>query len=374
MPRAKNPFTPTFGMVPPILAGRDRIIEDMTRAFDDGPGNPNLSTLLVGARGSGKTALLSCFAENAQTQGWVAANVVAAPGMLENVIQQLGRASAHLVEGESKRKLSAVGIGQLLNLEWVFEHEGRANWRTRMDGLLDKLEEIGIGALITVDEVRVDVDEMIELVSTYQLFVREGRKVSLLMAGLPDRVTDLVDDDRITFLRRARLHRLGRIGDADVASAVRRTVEGAGKTISDAALSLAVEAIGGFAYLVQLVGYFMWAEGENAPVLDERCAQRGVERARDDFERSVLEATYRGMSEGDLSFARAMLADEHESRLSDIAARMGRGTNYASTYKTRLLKQGVIEELPGRTFAFAIPLFREYLARGQRWSSEEEAR
>lgn len=75
---SRNPFTPTFGMVPPFLAGRDRILAEMTRAFEDGLGNPNLSTILIGPRGTGKTALLSCIADEAQEKGWLAVNTVAA--------------------------------------------------------------------------------------------------------------------------------------------------------------------------------------------------------------------------------------------------------------------------------------------------------
>lgn len=92
----KNPFTPTFGMVPPFMAGRDRLLEEMGRAFEDGPGNPNLSSILVGARGTGKTALLSRIADEARSRGWLAINTVAADGMLEDIIQQAGKAAAHL--------------------------------------------------------------------------------------------------------------------------------------------------------------------------------------------------------------------------------------------------------------------------------------
>lgn len=69
MEERRNPFTPTFGMVPPFLAGRDRLLREMTRAFEDGPGNPNLSTILVGARGTGKTTLLSRIGDVARSHG-----------------------------------------------------------------------------------------------------------------------------------------------------------------------------------------------------------------------------------------------------------------------------------------------------------------
>src|SRR5699024_10029950 len=88
MSQLRNPFTPSFGQIPPYLAGRSRIVSDMGRAFDRGPGDPNLSTILVGARGTGKTALLSYLAEMALGQGWVSASVTAEEGMLEDILER----------------------------------------------------------------------------------------------------------------------------------------------------------------------------------------------------------------------------------------------------------------------------------------------
>lgn len=38
---AHNPFTPTFGCVPPELAGRDTLITDILEGLDNAPGDPN---------------------------------------------------------------------------------------------------------------------------------------------------------------------------------------------------------------------------------------------------------------------------------------------------------------------------------------------
>ena len=53
MEYSKNPFTPTFGSIPPFLAGREHILRDINRGFINGPGDPNLSTIFTGARGNG---------------------------------------------------------------------------------------------------------------------------------------------------------------------------------------------------------------------------------------------------------------------------------------------------------------------------------
>ena len=38
----RNPFTPTFGVVPSVMAGRDEQINSILNALDNGPGDPNL--------------------------------------------------------------------------------------------------------------------------------------------------------------------------------------------------------------------------------------------------------------------------------------------------------------------------------------------
>lgn len=66
---AHNPFTPTFGCVPPELAGRDTLITDILEGLDNAPGDPNRATIFVGARGTGKTVLLTAVAERAEMRG-----------------------------------------------------------------------------------------------------------------------------------------------------------------------------------------------------------------------------------------------------------------------------------------------------------------
>ena len=358
----RNPFTPSFGVVPAFLAGRDAALSEMSDAFANGLGDPNLATVIVGARGSGKTALLSCIGNEAREAGWIVSDVIACRGMLEEALERASAEASELIEPESRRRLSGLGIGQLLSVAWDIEEPVRPGWRTRMDALLAVLAEKGVGLLITVDEIDPSVDELVQLVSYYQLFVRDRRQVALVMAGLPKNATDLVDDKRITFLRRARKRYLGRIGDAEIGRAIRRSFESTGKTIPENLLAATVSASDGWPYMMQLVGYNVWAESIGSDMILKEHVDRGIAAARAEFEENVLRSTLRDLSAGDLRFARAMLADDGPSRITDVAERMGKGANYASTYKSRLLKHGVISEYDNGTFAFCIPLFREFLS------------
>lgn len=360
-----NPFTPTFGMVPEYLAGRERILADMRRAFEGGRGDPHLSTLLIGARGTGKTALMSCIRDEALSLGWIAASTTALPGMLDDLYEQAHMHAQHLVAPDGMRRLTSFSVGPV-SAGWDVSEQGYAgNWRTRMTALTDTLAQTDTGLLITVDEVQAGLDELVQLAAVYQHFVTERRKVALVLAGLPYQVDRLISDKSVSFLRRSAQCRLERIPDADVALALRKTFEGASKHIEDEAVRLCVSAIEGFAFMLQLVGYRAWIEGEGEGIITREHARRGIAGAQLDMEEYILASTYRELSDGDVRFLEAMLDDAHESRLSDIARRMGVTAGYASKYKTRLLAAGVVGERARGVVAYDIPGMREYVAERQ---------
>ncbi|MDO4290823.1 MAG: AAA family ATPase [Eggerthellaceae bacterium] len=356
-----NPFTPNFGQVPMHMAGRSFLLEEMKRAFESPVRDPNLSTILIGARGTGKTALLSCLASEAEQRGWISVSTTAFPGMLEDVFEQALRRGAEFLDGKDAPRLKGVSVGQAFGLEWENQPERTLNWRSRMTDVLEAFAEHDVGLLITVDEVEPRLDEMIQLVAVYQHFVREDRKVALLMAGLPHKVSGLISGKSTSFLRRACQHRLARIEDYEVESAFRQTVEFSQKKIGDKALERAAKAIKGFPFMMQLVGFRSWQfSGERESVSLEDIEQ-GAAMAENDMKMRVLRPTLDDLSERDLEFLGAMLVDPGSSTPADIATRLGRSASHVSTYKRRLLDQGVIQQSGRSKVEFALPMLREYL-------------
>lgn len=229
-----NPFTPAFGTVPEFVAGCEAIFSDMRDAFQIGPGSPNLSTLLVGAQGMGKTVCMSCVCDKALEFGWISVTSAVRPGMLEDIYEQAMRSVQNFL-GKADARVTSLSIGPV-SASWDRPEQLVGNWRTRMSDVLDELGKRDIGLVIAVDEVRASVPEMIELASVFQLFVVERRKVALVMAGLPYHVHQLLNDDLVSFLRRSMRCQLGRISDADVSVAIRKTFLTAGKDIAENAL------------------------------------------------------------------------------------------------------------------------------------------
>lgn len=338
----KNPFTPVFGTIPLFPAGRDRIMNDMHKAFLNWTGSPDITSILIGPRGSGKTALLYMISEEAKKEGWIVADTIARKGMLEDIYQVI---------------LQQTGF----KLSVERNEEEKLNWRSKMNSIMQQFMNLDTGLLILVDEVIADLDEMVDLAATYQLLRQRYPKISLVMAGLPSNVYALLNDRSVSFLRRARQHNLERISDQNVWLSFRKTVEKGCKQIDEKYRDEIVSTIDGFAYMMQLVGYYIWEASDEKKEISKMDVRNGIEYAKREFRIGVLDHTYLELSDMDREFLFAMLKDEKYSNLTDVSERLGKTTGYCSTYKKRLLQSGIIEEKCGKKFEFAIPLFREYL-------------
>lgn len=360
----QNPFTPLFGRIPAYLAGREYLENEILDALDNDPGDPSQTSLFVGARGTGKTAMLGYLALKAQERSWIAISTTATPGMLEDILQQAARNTEHLLEQNSKKKVTGVSVnlaGFGAQVAWDTQSKTAPNWRTRITNLLDQLEEQNLGLLITVDEVDPKLDEMIQLITVYQHLVVEERKVALLMAGLPHKVSGLISSNSASFLRRASRKEMGNIPDYEVEQAFRITAEIGGKEFASDALATAVSHAMGFPYMMQLIGYRSWASAGNAKTIKQENVEQGIALATADMRERVLRSTLNELSDKDLAFCRAMLQDENGSIPADIAKRLNTSSSSVSTYKRRLLDSGIIQMVNRTRFDFALPLLREYL-------------
>ena len=357
----KNPFTPTFGSIPLQLAGRDSVIRDILGGLDNAPGDPNRATIFVGARGVGKTVLLAKIAEEASANGWISVNVNATPDMLEEVLIQIRDNAKEVLTPESLSNITSISIAGVGLSRSVNQSNRKITWRSEMTSIVKELNEKNIGLLITVDEVDVKVDELRTIITTFQHFVRERRDVALIMAGLPPKVSDLLRDDSISFLRRAFQHQLEAIEESEVRFSMKKTIELAGRTIEKDALSLAVKSTKGFPFMIQLIGYQMWRQRPEIKSISLEDAEEGIVLAQNDLERMIYDTTYRELSDKDIVFLTAMLDDEKQSSISDISIRMNVTSRYAGIYRQRLIEQGIIESAGRGKVAFSLPLFREYM-------------
>ncbi len=361
MTEFENPFTPSFGEVPAHVAGRRQIIADVSGALSKRSRSPELTSLFSGARGTGKTTLLSVLANKAESSGWISVNVTALPGMLEDVEVSLAERALHLSSNSNLKQITGVQIAGLGGITMSNSSVEKTNWRSRVAKKLDELSETDTGLFLTIDEIDPELPELIELVAIYQHFVREGRKVALMMAGLPGRVLSIQNDKTVSFLRRAQGFTLGRIDDFDVKDALIRTISENGRKADEKGIEQAVAAIAGFPFMLQLVGYRSWNINPINDVISEKDFQEGIAIAKTEMKSRILDATYRELSEGDNKFVHAMLADEDESKASDLAGRLKWSDSQVAQYRRRLIDAGVIGYRGRGRVGFELPYFREFL-------------
>lgn len=254
-----NPFTPKFGYVPPVLAGRDEVLNRIA-AGRSNPAHPDSALLLIGQRGTGKTVLLHVAQDEAREQDWVAMFASGAEmGLCDKLASQ---AASAVAEGDGR----IVGVGaQVLGFGASIERSGPA--RASSEALRFALERAaeaaarrGKGVLIAVDELQeASAAEVRELAVAVQ-YVGSGRRlpVAFVGAGLPDFLAALLADAGLTFFHRCTRSDIGLLAPSDARLALAEPIEAAGGRIHERALAHAVTATSGYPYMVQLVGHHTW--------------------------------------------------------------------------------------------------------------------
>ncbi len=361
-----NPFHASFGVSPPLLVGRDEVLEDFVEALEDGPGASARATLYTGARGTGKTVMLNAIEDRARERGWLIISETATPRVVERITQQhLPRLLRDFDPEAVRRRLS--GMTAPLNIgsvawETIEAHVVQAGLRTQTDLLTDLLVETGTGVLITVDEIHHNqVAELREIAATVQHAFREGRELAFASAGLAASISDVVNDEVLTFLRRAERHTLGSVRRSEVQRAFREPIKAAGRTISDAALEVMVDGAGGYPFLLQLVGAQTWRLHPDAAEITVEDATLGVQRARRRLGSLIHEPALSATSDIDKTFLLAMAHDDGPSKMADLQQRLNVDSSYASQYRLRLIAAELIYPTRRGYVDFTLPYLREYL-------------
>lgn len=361
----KNPFRPSAGATPPDLIGRAGLLDEFTYGLTLGAGAPGLLTIFTGARGIGKTVMLGAAEDLALERGWVVIAETATAGFMGRLGQRMQQIADELGDGPDVRRVTGVAaFGFSVTTELPAERQ--VAWRSVGEKLLRILDDKRTGLIITVDEIHAaDRTELAQLSATVQHFIREGLPIGLVFAGLPAAVSDLLNEGVATFLRRADKIDLHAAAVRDVETSFISTFAKSGFTAAAELLRHAAEATGGYPFLIQLVGYFLWREAENGGgTLGSVSVDRAITAALRRNTRTVIEAALATITGRDMEFLRAMSADEGLSTTAAIGVRMGAKKSLVSNYKTRLVDAGLIETVRHGTVRFAIPGLREHLSTG----------
>lgn len=337
---ARNPFKPTAGKMPPVLIGRNSIVEEFEDALENGPGAPGRMLLLSGNRGYGKTVLLTKLERIAEQQGWDVVSETASKGLVNRIALSL----------EADRNSALVGAADL---------------QAAIEARLNTLPK-GKGLLLTVDEVQAARgDEIAVLGEAVQGLSRKSNKdVAVVFAGLPSVADRMANEESFTFIHTCVQRSVTEVTVAEIAECYRETFRSSGMSIEADVARYAAQQTYGYPYLVQLVGYYLFREAKRrkSAKVEMRDVKRGLPYAVNVYGDAVCAPEYNGCTWAQRTFLDAVAQSYPKpAAMSGIAEYAGKSASWASKYRAILIRRGLVRSTRHGYVEFALPHFGQYL-------------
>jgi hypothetical protein len=358
--KMSNPFNPSFGKRPVHFYGRQEITRAITSSVDD-KNSPWRTTLITGVRGSGKTALLSDIRIKLDSPDIIVLYLVPNEALLDNVLVQLYR---QLPTSISRDLPEFKNISVNLGISAGFEKKQKPpdfteTFSYRIMELMDNYMKQEKHIIFLVDEAQKHTENMRIFINTYQDLVMRDYSVSLVMAGLPLVISDILNDDVLTFLRRAKQVELENVELMIVEHEFKKVFPADDTSLTEEIVSKAAADTFGYPYLIQLIGYYLWEDMQDS---DNNCVLDDVLlKSKAELFRNVHRLIFAGLSNRDRDFVFAMSDDEGFSSVTDIGERMQKKKNFISLYRERLISAGVIKSCGHGLLCFNYPYMREFL-------------
>lgn len=301
-PGNANPFTPDFGQRPPVMAGRDDVTDSILDSWATGPRDPGFTTLLLGQRGAGKTALMGVLAEEAKKSGWVVITVNAnTSGLLDRIAEELDAAERMLQGGadpDAKGRVTGVQV-MGSGVQWAPPQRPQRPIRHRLGDLADRVAEHDAAVLLSIDEVQGSSrDEMRRLCSDVQQITKQdNRNLAFLAAGTGDFQYQVLSDKKMAFLQRCAWHQIGMLPPEDAVEGVRGPIEAAGGSVDTDALNAVVEAAPLLPFHMQVIGSSAWRiSGAPERPVDRWAISQAVGLAGPEMRRRVYEPVWHDLT------------------------------------------------------------------------------
>lgn len=332
---ATNPFTPSFGSSPLSLVGRDDLLASFDRALEAGAPDYEFTRLLLGGRGTGKTALLAVMRERAAERGMVALEAEAGRRDLEHRIRTLVAQAKARQEAvwepaspPGRKRVSGVGVGPLsIHMDRERLPEPSAHWDLR--GLLEELarwaQSQGSGIILTLDEMHAaERGEIRDLATDLQSITNINRlPLAFVGAGLPEMQRTLLADKRMTFFHRCHRDHMPPLSYADAWNCLRSTIDAADGEVTPAALQVLAESAGSTPYGVQIVGYRAWQlAGAPQRAIDEQVADEAARLAAADLLEKVAKPAWSDLGEADQDYLHTVAMHGGEASPQSVSVAM----------------------------------------------------
>ena len=354
------PYTPGFGRRPPVVAGRDALVDDVARVLEVGPEHPRFCRALLGSRGTGKTVLLDVFGEVAAKElGWAVLHVQALQeeSLIAVLLQRIPEAVRPWERfGRSSEDLQTQLSVGVASARATIERGHEGGTGSAAAAFEDALGHVGsfaagygTGLLVTVDEAQMAPQEDLSaLARALQTVVaRRLQPVAVIFAGLPTFREGLAGTG--TYASRLPVEELS---DLEPSAARLALVEPAARrhiAWEDEALGLLVRRSGGHPYYVQLFGWHAWEAAQGEATLTLAHAKSGLRSARAELA-GQYEVTWDNLrpQERDYLAAVVSLAGPGGAGVEEVAKALGKEPKQLAVARDRLVHMHSLLEVPER--------------------------
>ncbi len=381
-----NPFTPGVGITPPELAGRQDILQSARVSLQRAvAGKYTRHMLMLGLRGTGKTALLNAIERIAQEEQHLVTRLEAQEGrpLIETLVVDIRKVLRSLSTAETAKDLAMQGLGVLKSLASTIKKlsafgatievdavRGEADSGDFEKDLSDAFTAVGRtaaaaakGWTLLIDEIQyLEKSEMSALIVALHRMNQIQAPVTFVGAGLPQ-VAKLAGDAKSYAERLFAYREIGALDHDDARLAIRNPIEHEGASIGTAALDAIAEGTQGYPFYLQAWGSELWdnTEGPSIDVDDALFAQRRALEALDD---GFFRVRTDRLTPTEIVFVRAMAElGDGPYPIAEVAAALGKSLGSLGPTRAKIIKKGMIYSSGHGVLDFTVPLFAAYLRR-----------
>ena len=398
MDPVRNPFSPGSGNPPPVLAGRDALLADLTtamRRIEQRRASKNF--ILSGLRGVGKTVVLRTVTniaaheklrslmfeadDNRPLRDQIAARLrqlllrlSLTKKMSETVIESLRTLASFAKAAKAKHG----------DLELSLDFEpliGSADSGNITDDLPDLFEAVGKAAassgtavVLIIDEMQfLEKQDLVALIMAMHRVAQNNLPILLVGGGLPQVVGHMGGAKGYSERLFERVE-IGILPKDEARRAIVEPLKKEGTKISKSALDEIIKQTIGYPYFIQEWGKHAW-NCSRSQTIDIRAARDATPLASASLDDSFFRFRLDQLTDKEKAYARAMAElGPGPYKSGDVADLLGIKVETLASTRGALIKKGMIYSPTYGDVLFTVPLFHEFMCRVMKMPAERAQR